>query len=62
MRLLVTGASGQLGGYLLRDLARGNDEVVAWSGSRTGELFGMDLQPVDLADPDRVAAAFREVR
>src|SRR5438552_3234202 len=59
MRLLLTGSSGQLGGYVLREIVRGGFPVAAWSGTRTGELFGVDLQPVDLADPDRLAAAFR---
>src|SRR5262245_30314277 len=62
MRLLVTGASGQLGGYLLRELASGGHEVLTWSGSRTGRLFGFPLQPVDLTDAGRVAAAFRQAR
>jgi dTDP-4-dehydrorhamnose reductase len=62
MRWLVTGASGQLGGYLLRELSSRGVEVTAWSGSRTGSLFGIPLQPVDLGDPARVAAAFREAR
>jgi dTDP-4-dehydrorhamnose reductase len=60
MRFLVTGASGLLGGYLLRELA--GQEVVAWSGTRTGRLFGVELRPVDLADPALVAAAFRAAR
>lgn len=59
MRLLLTGASGQLGGYLIREIVQGGFPVVAWSGSRTGRLFGVELQPVDLADPDRVVTAFR---
>jgi len=62
MRVLVTGASGQLGGYLLRELAARNVETVAWSGSRRGSLFGADLRPVDLADRNAVAAAFRQAR
>jgi dTDP-4-dehydrorhamnose reductase len=58
MRLLVTGASGQLGGYLLREIEKRGWPVIAWSGSRTGRLFGVDLQPVDLANPGQVQAAF----
>lgn len=60
MRLLLTGASGQLGSYVLRECRRRGEAVVAWSGSRQGELFGYPLRPVDLAEPDTVAAAFRE--
>jgi dTDP-4-dehydrorhamnose reductase len=62
MRLLLTGASGQLGAYLLRELAAAGMEVTAWSGARRGELFGVPLQPVDLADGDAIAAAFRQAR
>ena len=62
MRLLVTGASGQLGAYLLRGL-RGTDwQVTAWSGSRTGSLIGVPLQPVDLADRAAVTTAFRDAQ
>jgi dTDP-4-dehydrorhamnose reductase len=50
MRVLLTGASGQLGGYLRRELL--GQEVVAWYGKRT----------VDLTDREAVAAAFAEAR
>jgi dTDP-4-dehydrorhamnose reductase len=56
MRLLVTGASGLLGAYLLRELHR--DSVIAWSGSRREHLCGVPLHPVDLMDADQVATAF----
>jgi dTDP-4-dehydrorhamnose reductase len=59
MRVLLTGASGQLGGYVLRELVRAGLSVVTWSGSRAGRLFGVELQPVDLADPEQVLTAFR---
>jgi dTDP-4-dehydrorhamnose reductase len=62
MRLLLTGASGQLGGYLLRECRAGGASVIAWSGRRRGELFGYPLHPVNLADPDAVAVAFRAAR
>lgn len=62
MRLLLTGASGQLGAYLLREALRRGCPIVAWSGRRPGELFGCPLRPVDLTDEDAVAAAFREAR
>lgn len=63
MRVLVTGASGQLGAYLLRELVRDPDlEVVAWSGSTTGSRFGIVLRPVDLGNRDAVAAAFQQAR
>ena len=59
MRLLVTGASGQLGSYLLRGLVAGGTPVTAWSGSRAGTLFNVPLWRVDLANATRTAAAFR---
>jgi dTDP-4-dehydrorhamnose reductase len=62
MRLLVTGASGQLGAYLLRELHGTDWQVTAWSGSRAGSLFGVPLQPVDLADRTAVAVAFRDAQ
>jgi dTDP-4-dehydrorhamnose reductase len=61
VRLLVTGASGQLGAYMLREL-RGTESVIAWSGSTGGELFGFPLHRVDLGDPDAVTAAFGQAR
>lgn len=62
MRVLLTGASGQLGAYLLRELTAAGVDVTAWSGSRLGELFGVPFQPVNLADSDAVAAAFCQAR
>jgi dTDP-4-dehydrorhamnose reductase len=60
MRLLVTGASGQLGSYFLWECRRRRETVIAWSASRQGELFGYPVCPVDIADPDAVAVAFRD--
>jgi dTDP-4-dehydrorhamnose reductase len=62
MRLLITGASGQLGAYLLRELRGTSDEVTAWSGTKAQTLFGFPLEPVDLADFEQVDAAFRRAR
>ncbi len=62
MRVLVTGASGHLGSYLLRECRRRGDSVVAWSGRRQGELFGWPLRPIDLTEADAVAAAFHDAR
>ncbi len=62
MRVLVTGASGQLGGYLLKELTQAEVETIAWSGSRTGSVCEVPLRPVDLGDPSCVAAAFDGAR
>ncbi len=62
MRILITGASGQLGAYLLLALAKRAMPATAWSGRQTGELFGFPLQPIDLTQSDTVTAAFRAAR
>ncbi|HEY1376090.1 MAG TPA: sugar nucleotide-binding protein [Gemmataceae bacterium] len=58
MRWLITGASGLLGGYLLRLLGAAGEPVVAWGGPHAGE----PVTPMDLADPDAVTAAFRSAK
>src|SRR5262245_16482057 len=62
MRTLLTGASGQLGAYLLRELQAGGAAVTAWSGAAPGRLFGVELSAVDLARPEQVRAAFAAAR
>ena len=63
MRLLLTGASGQLGAYLLRELTRHPGVTIsAWCGSATGERFGVPLRPVDLGNRDAMARAFADAR
>ena len=57
MKILVTGASGQLGAYLLDELVRVGHEVVAWSGSKVDLRGGVDLVPVDLAAIDSIEPA-----
>ncbi len=54
MRVLVTGASGQLGAYVLRHFVQCGVSVVAWSGSSCGDLFDIALNPVDLAETERI--------
>jgi dTDP-4-dehydrorhamnose reductase len=62
MRVLVTGASGQLGAYLLCELVRRGLPIVAWSGTCSGQCQGVPLDVVNLADADAVRAAFGRVR
>jgi dTDP-4-dehydrorhamnose reductase len=62
MRLLITGASGQLGAYLLRSLRDTSDVVEAWSRSPAQMRFGFQLQPVDLSNERQVAEAFARAR
>jgi dTDP-4-dehydrorhamnose reductase len=51
-RVLLTGASGLLGAYLLRHLQGTGADVLAWHGARD----------VDLADAGALTAAFRAAR
>jgi dTDP-4-dehydrorhamnose reductase len=60
MRILLTGASGNLGTYLLDRLAADGREVVAWSGSAASRRGGIDLRPIDLADAPGLAHALDE--
>jgi dTDP-4-dehydrorhamnose reductase len=52
MRVLLTGASGLLGSYLLDHLDRADIDPVLWMGSRD----------VDFSVPEQVVAAFRRAR
>ncbi len=56
MRVVLTGASGQLGAYLCESLAGAGHAVSAWSGRQTGGL----LLPVDLTDAGAVSRALAE--
>ncbi len=62
MRILLTGAGGQLGAYLLQELRDGGADVMAWSGTRSAPLFGTAVLPVDLAAPGQVVTAFAAAR
>jgi len=61
-RILVTGASGQLGSYLLRALRARHLSATAWSRRPNLELFGYRCHPVDLCETDQVVTAFRAAR
>jgi dTDP-4-dehydrorhamnose reductase len=60
MRIVVTGASGQLGSYVLDQLVAGPHEIVAWSGSSMGSRAGLRFRPVDLSDKPALTAALQE--
>ncbi len=62
MRLLLTGASGHLGSYVLRECQKRGETVIAWSGRWQGDLFGWPLRPIDLTEADTVVAAFHDAR
>ncbi len=59
MRILVTGASGRLGRYVLREARQRDLDVVAWSGRQTGEVFGYPLVPIQIEDAQEVSQRFR---
>lgn len=50
MRILLTGASGKLGVYLIDQLRFRGHEVTAWSGAATGQHGGVSWEAVDLSD------------
>jgi dTDP-4-dehydrorhamnose reductase len=50
MRIVVTGASGQLGSSLLARLAGGPHHVIAWTNRAAGAQGPFELKPVDLTD------------
>jgi dTDP-4-dehydrorhamnose reductase len=50
MRVVLTGASGQLGSYLAESLVSGGHQLIAWSCSSRGERADVSLEPVDLTD------------
>jgi dTDP-4-dehydrorhamnose reductase len=60
MRVVLTGASGQLGSYVVGRLVAGGHDVAAWSGARGGERAGVALRPVDLADAAATERALAE--
>jgi dTDP-4-dehydrorhamnose reductase len=60
MRILVTGASGRLGAYVVDELAVGRHEVVAWSGRAPGQRAGIRLRPVELTDAQALASALAD--
>jgi dTDP-4-dehydrorhamnose reductase len=60
--ILVTGASGRLGAYVLRELATAGLPAVGWSLSTSVTLFDVPVQPVDLTNRDRTERAFRDAK
>jgi dTDP-4-dehydrorhamnose reductase len=57
MRIVVTGASGQLGSYLIDRLIEGPHEVVGWSREARPGRSRIPLRPVELTDVHAIARA-----
>lgn len=63
MRIMVTGASGQLGSELVRQLAHGSCELGALPEYyRNAEVHAVDLPEFDLRDPRSIHAAVERIR
>jgi dTDP-4-dehydrorhamnose reductase len=60
MRIVVTGASGQLGSYLVDRLKTGSHEIDAWTGATTLGSDGITLRPVELTDRVAVLRALAD--
>jgi dTDP-4-dehydrorhamnose reductase len=57
MRVLLTGASGQLGAYLVDRLIAAGHDPIAWSGTAAGRRGDVPLIRVDLVDPAATSRA-----
>ena len=57
MRIVVSGASGQLGSYVLDRLEGSDHAVLGWSRAGAGRRGSASIVPVDLADPAAVGSA-----
>jgi dTDP-4-dehydrorhamnose reductase len=60
VRILVTGANGRLGSYLLERLVGREHEIIAWSGKSHDQRSGLRVRPVDLTDARALLAAINE--
>lgn len=60
--VLVTGASGQLGQYVLSELVARGITPSAWSGQKIGQVAGVTLEPVSLLDHSLMQARLESLR
>ena len=61
-RILVTGASGQLGVYIVKELMGRGITPKIWSGKQKGQIHGLDLEPVALEDQAMVLSRLNELQ
>jgi dTDP-4-dehydrorhamnose reductase len=62
MRVVVTGAGGQLGAYAVESLARAGHEVLAWGHREPATVAGRPARPIELTDADATRRALDEAR
>jgi dTDP-4-dehydrorhamnose reductase len=60
MRVVLTGASGQLGSHVVQELVRAGHAVFPWSHTVSGDRCGLKLTPVDVTDEGSVHSALAE--
>jgi dTDP-4-dehydrorhamnose reductase len=60
MRVVVTGASGQLGSYVLAGLRAGAHEIIAWSKATSLASSGPSLRAVELTHKEALLHAVEE--
>jgi dTDP-4-dehydrorhamnose reductase len=60
MRIVVTGASGQLGRYTIASLKEGPDDIIAWGSTFQGSVEGYPVRQFDLTDHAAAAWALED--
>jgi dTDP-4-dehydrorhamnose reductase len=60
MRIVLTGASGQLGAYLVDQLLTAGHDVDPWTGETKGTQCRLAFRPIDLRDDVKVQMALAE--
>lgn len=61
MTVLIIGGSGFLGGELVRQATAAGHETAATFASRPGGVPGVAWHPLDIRDPERIAAVMADV-
>ena len=61
-RILLTGATGQVGSYLLREIRNRNLTVEPWSSQPNAQVGGVACRQVDLRQVDQVSEAFDDFK
>ncbi len=62
MRILITGATGQLGPYIVRRLLEEQHHLTLWSQSASEPVMGLPVRQVELGDFEAAGRAFGETK